>query len=270
MTEITKNKPAIIFLCLFFAIFSPFSVYAVSQEIVGNDSSVTVLASTSLSGVMTELIRIYSAKSGQTVSATYDAPSDLARTIEEGGISDIYISEDQEIMRDLKRQGLIDVFSLTTLATNKLVLVAASTSNLSKTLSASVPLNELLDSLNSRTLLVIANPATTPAGQHAMLVLSELGHWEKIKDYTIRAPTDSNALYMIAKGNTAGMVYYTDAHNNPEVKIISGFPATKQNFVVYQAAVVAGENMSDARDFLAFLKSDRAKKVFEKYGFSTL
>jgi ABC-type molybdate transport system substrate-binding protein len=41
------------------------------------------------------------------------------------------------------------------------------------------------------------------------------------------------------------------------------------NDKTYTIAVVAGENMTPARVFLEFLKSDKAKAMFKKHGFST-
>lgn len=260
----------LLFLSLFSLLFYAYNSNAEQNDIPDIPQSITVLASTSLTDVMTDLIRVYSIKGNISVSVVYDSPAELAGTIQQGNIADIYLSEDQISMRDLKRQGLIDVFSLTTLATNRLVLVAASDSVLSKKLSASVPLNDLFSDINEHTLLVIGDPDSEPVGMHAKLVIEELGHWDKIKNYTIRAASARNALYLIAKGKAAGIVYFTDAYNNKEVKIISGFPPTKHNFVVYQGAVVAGENMPTAREFLNFLKSDEAKKIFEKHGFSTI
>nr|MCR4705989.1 extracellular solute-binding protein [Lachnospiraceae bacterium] len=60
----------------------------------------------------------------------------------------------------------------------------------------------------------------------------------------------------------------TDAFTTDKVKIVAIAPEGSCKKVIYPVGIVkATKNPEAAQAFLAFLKSDTAKKVFEKYGF---
>lgn len=234
-------------------------------------SSITVLASTSLTDVMAEIVRLYSAQENITVSITYESPEILAESIVSGETADIYISESREKFVDLQQRGLFDIYSVTKLAYNKLVLVIASNSELEKKLSKNAAVDKLLLELKDKTILVISDPSNVALGAVTKSALEKLNIWPKIESSVIRAADSRNVLYLISKGGNAGIVYFTDAYANPEVKIISELPgaADENEKIIYQGAVVAGENMPPARKFLDFLKSKEAQNIFKKHGFIT-
>jgi molybdate transport system substrate-binding protein len=64
-----------------------------------------------------------------------------------------------------------------------------------------------------------------------------------------------------------GIVYATDAKVAPQVKLAGAFPENTHAPIVYPVALTATA-VPDARDFLAFLSSTKARAVFEKAGFS--
>jgi len=267
---ILSNRKKILSIIFVFLLLSYLPVWkqgTVAYEYQDDAYSITVLASSSLTDVLTELIRIYSVKGNVTVSATYESPTELADSIESGDPSDVYISEHLTKMRDLKRQGLIDVFSLTNIASNKLVFLSSVENHILKNINKNMPITELLKDINEKTLLVVGDPDNVPAGDFAKTSLSSLGYWDKIEPYIVKAGNSRNALYLISKGRSAGITYFTEAYKNPEVEIISELPEDSHDPIIYQGAVIAGENMQHARDFLNFLKSDRAREIFHKYGF---
>lgn len=228
---------------------------------------IAVLASSSLSDVMTELARIYSKEKHMTISSFFDSPETLADTIRNGEAADMYISEDPALIQDLKQRGLIDVFSLTTLASNRLVLATFRSHHLARITPPGTPLKDILKDINEKSLLVMANPDEVFVGKEARTVLEKLGEWDNISPFLIRTPNTRSALFLIGKGNGAGIVYYTDALQNDDVIIMADFPGDLYEPIIYHAAVVAGDNMPVARDFLTFLKSEKAKTIFQKYGF---
>ncbi len=228
---------------------------------------ITILASTSLTDALTEISRIYAKKKGITVSSFFEAPSELAGTIEQGESADVYISEDKESFTRLKQQGLIDAYDFVSVAKNRIALCVPSDSHLLRQFKAPAPLNQVLPGLHERTIIVIPDPETVPLGTMARDVFASMGHWKAIKSVMLRAENDRRSLYLIAKAKNTGVVYTSDTHNNPEVMVLSHFPAKSHPPIVYQAAVVAGLNMQPAREFLEFLKSRQARAVFKKYGF---
>ncbi len=246
-------------------------VYAVRSVENSDYKSITVLAGTSLTNVMTILARQYSLQEGITVSVSFESPEELANDIEAGETADVYIAEDAIEMRDLKRQGMVDVFSMTNIAANQLALVISSKSSLISRIPERMHPDRALKYTNDHSLMVIGDPDTVTVGKYAMKVMQKLGMWEQVKPFIIRATTAGDALYLIAKGRYSGIVYYTDAMNNSEVEIVWKFePGNSQNEqITYQAAVVAGENMPPARKFVGYLQSDSARNVFKQHGFIT-
>ena len=57
---------------------------------------------------------------------------------------------------------------------------------------------------------------------------------------------------------------YSEVYDNDQFLIIA---KTQRIAVFYQALVIAGENMENARQFSNFLKSDRSQTILQKNGF---
>ncbi len=234
---------------------------------------ITVLAASSLTEPMTEIVRMYSRNEKITVTASYDATFEQARKIEEGESADIFVSSNPYWMTDLKQKGLIDVYSLTNLIQNKLVLVASTKGHINK---LEVPTDDLATALNflkDRTVMVLSDPDDTALGLYTKQTIENLDKknngklWESLKNKTLKSVGAKNTLYLISHGETAGFTYYSDAYKNENVRIISRIDTELHTPIIYQAAVVAGENMSYARGFLEFLQSNIAKQIFKNHGF---
>ena len=75
----------------------------------------------------------------------------------------------------------------------------------------------------------------------------------------------------VARGETPiGIVYETDAKIEPKVKIVGTFPDGSYPPVTYPVAATAASKSAAAGHYLAFLRTQAAKAIFEKYGFSFL
>jgi molybdate transport system substrate-binding protein len=74
----------------------------------------------------------------------------------------------------------------------------------------------------------------------------------------------------VARGETAvGVVYATDAKAEPGVKVIGTFPESSHPPVIYPVAATVAAKPGAAR-YLDFLRTNAAKAIFERYGFSFL
>lgn len=230
---------------------------------------VTVLADSSLTAPMTELALLYSRSRNISVTTSYESTSAHARHIQEGGLADVFIAAHPAWMGDLKQQGLIDVYSLTNLIKDRLALVIASENGLKDSSMLQKGLTNQLLFLNDRMILVMGDPQDTALGIYTKQAITKLdidgALWETIKSKFVRAANAKNTLYLIAQGLSAGVVYYSNAKNNKEVEVLTVIDESLHESLVYQAAVVAGENMSNAREFLGFLKSEEAKHIFIKH-----
>jgi len=234
---------------------------------------ITILAASSISGPLTELIRKYSKEKNIIVTASFDGTAELAQKIEQGEQADIFISSHPFWMTGLKQKGLIDVYSLKNLVRNKLALVVSNKSSLKDALLKEKKFSRKLHYLSRRTIMVMGEFDNSALGlytKQAILNTDAIEHtklWDSLNNKVIPSPSAKNTLYLITHGETAGITYYSDAFNNKEVAVLSVISESLHDPIIYQAAVVAGENMGIAHDFLKFLESDEAKQIYKKYGF---
>jgi molybdate transport system substrate-binding protein len=109
-----------------------------------------------------------------------------------------------------------------------------------------------------------------PVGQYAKAALEKLGSWAAAEPKFIMAPNVRAALRLVARGEAAlGIVYETDAKVEPDVKIVGYFPQDSYPPVIYPVALTATAK-PEAKGYLDFLRSEQARVMFEKYGFSYL
>ncbi len=249
-------------LCLLFATAS---AQAARQE----KSIVTVLASTPLTTVLTKLARHYSAEKDVIISVVFESPGEIAEAINQGDPSDLVIMEDDIIMRDLKRQGVIDVQTLSVLVDDGLVFAAKKHSLLDRVLNRDQPFASMLTGINEKILFILPDPQMTSLGRYAKESLQHTGHWEDIEPFVIITPSAANAAYLIRRGSGAGFLYRSQLHRQDDLVSLIQIPPELHTRPIYQAAVVAGDNMAPARDFLRFLHSEKARSLFREEGFTS-
>lgn len=257
---------------IFLAALLLFSFVANANADMRGMPSISVMAASSLTEPITEISRAYSRKNNITVSTAFGATSDQSTSIQAGDSADVLISAHPSWIAELKKMGMIDVYSLTNIVKNQLVLVGSSKSKFVKTPPADTSLSGWLTYLLNRTIMTTGD-SNTDIGLYTKQSLMKLDDlkstkiWNNFNSKTIKSPNSKYNLYLIAHGDTAGIVFASEAYNNEEVKILAEVDEKLHDPIIYQAAVVAGENMTNARGFIDFLKSDEAKNIFKKYGF---
>lgn len=225
-----------------------------------------VFAAASLKNALDDAIKAYAAAGGGKIVASYAASSVLARQIEAGAKADIFISADTDWMDYLAKRGLIEGQSRSDLLGNRLVLIAPADSKISLAIGPNFPLRAALGEGR----LAIADPESVPAGKYARTALTSLGVWGDVVDHTASAENVRVALAYVARGETPlGIVYETDAKQEPKVRIIGYFPEDTHLPIIYPAALTKGATPEAAR-FLEFLHGDKAKAAFLKAGFTVL
>ena len=148
---------------------------------------------------------------------------------------------------------------------NELVLIAPAKSSVN---SVDVAKGEWIKGLKD-SYLSVGDPAHVPAGQYAEESLTKLNLWDQVKDKLARAKDVRGALALVERAEAPyGIVYGTDAKVSKEVKTVGVFPKDSYKPVEYPAAILKDHDNADTRDFLNYLESDAAKKVFVEYGFS--
>jgi molybdate transport system substrate-binding protein len=165
----------------------------------------------------------------------------------------------------LEKLKLIAPGSRSDLLGNRLVLIAPKDSDVAVSLAAGVDLVPLLKG----GLLATGDPDHVPVGKYAKVALQKLGAWEAVSGRIARADSVRAALALVERGEAPlGIVYATDAALAPKVRVVAVFPEDLHPPVVYPAALVQGRATPAAARFLDHLKTDAARDVFRKYGFS--
>ncbi|MDQ2954581.1 MAG: molybdate ABC transporter substrate-binding protein, partial [Pseudomonadota bacterium] len=118
--------------------------------------------------------------------------------------------------------------------------------------------------------IAIGDTRAVPAGKYAKQALEKLGAWAKAAPKLAMTENVRAALAFVARGEAPlGIVYETDARIEPQVKIVGRFPESSHAPIVYPAAMTMRATLS-AISYLDFLRSNDARAIFEKYGFSVL
>jgi molybdate transport system substrate-binding protein len=227
-------------------------------------ATVAVFAAASLKNALDEAAEAFRAKSGIEAKISYAASMTLARQIESGAPSEIFIAADAASMDYLATRKLIDPATRVDLLGNSLALVAPKTAPFDKLALKPEP---LLAALGKDGRIAMGDPASVPAGKYGRAAFETLGLWSEIEPRAAFADNVRSALLFVARGEAPlGVVYETDARVEPKVKTVAVFPAASHPKIVYPLAATAQAG-SSARRFADFLKSAPAKAIFEKQGF---
>jgi molybdate transport system substrate-binding protein len=165
-------------------------------------------------------------------------------------------------MDDLKSKDLMKSETVVNLLENKVVLITPSEN--------AIDLKDFADVKKDDVKLIgIGDVESVPAGQYAKTVFTNMGIWDDVEK---KANFGTDVRTVLNWVETAavdcGVVYATDAYTSDKVKIVAEAPEGSCDKVIYPAGVVAAsKNQDAAEEFLDFLKSDEAMKIFEKYGF---
>ena len=232
----------------------------------GEETEILVAAAASLKNAYEDkLIPMFEeANPGVTVKGTYDSSGKLQTQIEEGLDADVFMSAATKQMKALDEEGMIASDTITDLLENKIVLIVPAGNE--KKL-------EKFEDIEKADSIALGDPASVPAGQYAQEALTNLGIWDKIQDKVSFGTNVTEVLNQVAAASAdAGIVYATDAASMADkVEVVAEAPeGSLSKKVIYPVAVVKGTAHEEvAKEFVAFLQTDKAITVFEEYGFSS-
>ncbi len=186
----------------------------------------------------------------------------LAKQIEQGAPTDIYVSANPKWMKYLLEKQLIEPGSNRIFAYNKLVFVGEKKgADLS------------MQSLVTFERIALGSPQSVPAGQYAKQAMEHAGVYATLeKDKKLIMAKDvRQALIYADRGEVDGaFVYKTDAPLATNAKILFTVPDNLYDRVSYPMALtVAGAKNELAKTFFAYLSSPESIAILSKYGFES-
>lgn len=238
-----------------------------SNQEEGNPSNVpkeiNVLAAASLTDALNEVKTAFEKKhNGISVTYSFGSSGKLAGQIEQGAPADVFLSASKKDMDRLQEKNAIQKDSRADFARNELVLIVPKSSPLQVGTFEDIK-PELLKNI------AVGEPESVPAGRYTKETLEKFGMWEKVQDKLVLGKDVRQVLTYVESGNAdAGVVYASDAKTSQKVKVLATAKPEWHNPIVYPGAVTTdSKHPEEARQFLAYLKSEEGQKILRKYGF---
>lgn len=229
--------------------------------------TLTVFAAASMKNALDDVNKAFTEKEKTKVTASYAASSALIKQIEAGAPADVFISADLDWMKYGIEKKAIKPGSDFQLLGNRLVLIAPKESKTSEVKIA--PGFDIVGAAGGGR-IATGDVRAVPVGKYAKAALEKLGVWSKAESHMAMAENVRAALALVGRGEAPlGIVYETDAKVEPNVKIVGIFPQESYPPVIYPAGLTVNAK-PEAAKYLAFLRSDAAKAILVRYGFTFL
>ena len=251
-----------------------------ASEAAGESVELIVFAAASLTETLNAIAQDYSAENpGVTFRFNFDSSGTLKTQIQEGADCDLFLSAGQKQMNqlditasaDVNTDGLdfVDSSTRVDLLENKVVLCVPEGSD--KGIDS---FDALAEHLKAQDILFCMGNSDVPVGQYTQKILA---HYDLDEEALAAAGVityGSNVKEVttqISEGSVdAGVVYCTDAYSAGLTPVDEATAEMCGQIISPAAVLKAAPNAEAAREFLAYLQTDRAATVFEGVGFTAM
>ena len=239
-------------------------------------TELVVFAAASMTETLEEIKETYEAEHERvTLTFNFDSSGTLKTQIEEGADCDVFISAGQEQMDQLditadaavNTDGLdfVEDGSRIDLLENKVTLVVPEENE-----TGIESFDDLKTKLEIGDIMLAMGNSDVPVGQYTQKILQYYGLDEQALADAGKITYGSNVKEVttqVAEGSVdCGVIYCTDAFS-ADLTVVDEATAEMCGQVIYPAAVMKNSSDVDAaQEFLDYLTTDEAMKVFESVG----
>ena len=245
--------------------------------------TVNVFAAASLSNVMAEFETAFEeANPGIDIVVNADSSGALLTQIQEGAPCDVFFSAAQKQMDELEGAGMVVEGTRTNVVNNQLVVITQPDSGTAVT--------GLADIASAKSIALA--DGSVPVGKYTRQAMIKLGLLAEAEDpaaiTTAEVSEQLGGVEISEQGNVSkvlsaveeascevGTTYLSDTIGHEDsIKILETVGYDVTGDIIYPVAQIVNQDADDAEsaaaaDFIAFITSDEAKELYQKYGFDT-
>jgi len=192
------------------------------------------------------------------------ASGNLFAQIQNGAPFDVFMSADMKYPKELIKAGLADSSSLTLYAIGHIVLWS---------MNPAIAVGRGLEILREAQIkrIAIANPEHAPYGRAAKAALEHYKIWEAVQSKIVLGENVVQTAQFVQTGNVEAGIVALSLVRSPKLSNAGKFyeipedshPRLEQGAVLTKT----GKDKPAAHLYLDFIRSDRARATFNRYGF---
>ncbi len=243
------------------------TIFAAALCVNAAAAEVRVAVAANFAAPLAALAPGFASSSGHSLKVSTGATGKFYTQILAGAPFDVLLAADQATPTKLSQAGLAVAASQFSYATGRLVLWSAT--------PGLVDAHGVVLGRGKFQYLALANPRTAPYGRAATQVLKSLALLETLRPKWVVGESVAQAYQFVATGNAElGFVALSQLplkQGSPDATLAGSFwlvPASLHEPIRQDAVLLkSGANNPAAAEFLAYLKTDAARRVLQDFGY---
>lgn len=234
-----------------------------SDEESNRNSNISVAAAANLRDVLQDLKQIYIKDNpDKNVEITFGSSGLLVQQILNGAPFDLFLSADTQFPEKLKNAGK-NYGNPKIYAYGKVALW-----------SSKQDVSKGLDLLRNPEIkkIAIANPELAPYGKNTVEALKKSGLYSQIEQKIVWAENISQTAQFASTGNAdVGFIALSNAKNKEMITRGNFYELSEEECtpIAQSGIVLQGKKQTEGQDFFDFINSEKANKVWKRYGYQT-
>ena len=228
-----------------------------------NAGEINVFAAANVTYAFDELKAEFAKSNPDTkVTVTLGASGALSTQIKNGAPADVFMAANMKFVEDLYD---------TKFAVTKPVVYAQGA--LALFTIRDIDLAKGINAVEGLKAIAIANPETAPYGKASIEALKKAGIYDKVEKNIVFSKSIGETISQTISAADIGFIAASATHSDKMAEYKEG-----KNFILIDPALYTpidqgmvilkhGENNPEAKAFYDFIRSDRAKEIFRKFGY---